>query len=184
MGTPALLNYSINVTGADRIANLFSWVLPNAIETAIKEQALLRVGRKIEARAKYLCPVDTGALKESIHLTGVGTMRLSIVASGGAKGRAYALFVEYGTYKMWARPYLRPALEEYGNGSDGGLLDSVANVMFATLSTFAHSVGAAYKGGGFGTKTTHFSRNAFVKKNRDAFMHGKVVNGKFQRTDL
>lgn len=69
---------------------------------------LERIGAKVERRAKYLCPVDTGRLRSSI------THGL-FVADGTFEERIgtdveYAAFVELGTSRMSAQPYLRPAL--------------------------------------------------------------------------
>jgi hypothetical protein len=79
------------------------------------------LGPKITARAKIYCPVDTGALRDSITPSMDGTT-LAISATGGAGGREYAAFLELGhrvfhpftheTGPEWvvARPFLRPAL--------------------------------------------------------------------------
>jgi HK97 gp10 family phage protein len=57
--------------------------------------------------ARQLAPVDTGELRDKIkakHLS-----RYSQVEAG-AKHSGY---VEFGTYKMAAQPYLRPAIDQY-----------------------------------------------------------------------
>lgn len=59
----------------------------------------------IEERAKELVPVDTGELQESIHVEkGDGLGEYRVVAS-----EPYASYVEYGTHKMAAQPYITPA---------------------------------------------------------------------------
>lgn len=60
----------------------------------------------VEARAKEEAPVDTGNLRASISheskdLTGTVTV-----------GADYGLYVEVGTHKRAATPYLRPAVED------------------------------------------------------------------------
>ena len=62
----------------------------------------------VEGRAKELVPVDTGATKNSIQPT---------FQSGGLAARigpttTYAPFLEFGTHRMRARPFLIPALEQ------------------------------------------------------------------------
>lgn len=58
--------------------------------------------------AKQLCPVDTGALRDSIRKEGAaGSRRRQVKAGGG--GVAYAAFVEYGTARSPAQPFLHPA---------------------------------------------------------------------------
>ena len=71
-------------------------------------QHLLRVAIRVEKRAKYMSPVDTGRLRSSI------THALfredgELVAHIGTNVE-YALFVELGTSRMSAQPFLRPAL--------------------------------------------------------------------------
>ena len=100
--------------------------------------ALMRGGMIIEAEAKRRCPVDTGRLRASIwtdvERLDETTFRLSMGASGETKttvgverekdwrgkSRAkygvgtnveYAKFVEFGTSKMAAKPFLRPAID-------------------------------------------------------------------------
>jgi len=61
----------------------------------------------VKALAKQLVPVRTGHLRSSIYA------KISeCVAEIGAEA-AYALFVELGTRRMQARPYLYPAIREY-----------------------------------------------------------------------
>ncbi len=54
--------------------------------------------------AKSLCPVDTGRLQSSINVQPGGN---TAVISADTE---YAVFVEFGTSKMAAQPYLVPAL--------------------------------------------------------------------------
>jgi HK97 gp10 family phage protein len=61
----------------------------------------------VKALAKQLVPVRTGHLRSSIYA------KISEwVAEVGAEA-AYALFVEFGTYRMRAQPYLYPAIQRY-----------------------------------------------------------------------
>lgn len=58
-----------------------------------------------EAEAKQDCPVDTGNLRGSIHTT-KGDLE-DIVGTDVE----YAPYVEYGTYKMSAQPYMQPGAD-------------------------------------------------------------------------
>lgn len=73
---------------------------------------LLRRAIQVEASAKRLCPVDTNRLRSSI------THRLSKDSRGLAadvgSNVEYAVFVELGTSRARAQPFLRPALVERG----------------------------------------------------------------------
>lgn len=62
----------------------------------------------VEAKAKERVPVKTGTLRRSIH---------SVFSNGGLTGLVgpsvlYGKFVEFGTRRMGARPYMRPAAEQ------------------------------------------------------------------------
>jgi HK97 gp10 family phage protein len=52
-----------------------------------------------------LAPVDTGFLRNSITSNGEGLLTYSVKV-----GAEYGIHVEYGTWKMSAQPYLRPAV--------------------------------------------------------------------------
>ena len=61
-------------------------------------------GEAVADEARAMCPVDTGRLKSSIAVSADG---------GGAQITAntdYAAYVEFGTWKMAAQPFLVPAL--------------------------------------------------------------------------
>ena len=80
------------------------------------EQATIRaleaVGLQAEGYAKGYCPVDTGTLRNSITHTTEGHDTAVI-----GTNVEYAPYVEYGTSRMKAQPYLAPAvtnhLDEY-----------------------------------------------------------------------
>lgn len=70
---------------------------------------LEQLGQQIENTAKGLCPVDTGRLRASIiHEVKGFTLRV------GSKDVPYSAHVEYGTSRMSAQPYLRPAIQQAG----------------------------------------------------------------------
>lgn len=79
------------------------------------ERALEAIGLQAEGYAKMLCPVDTGNLRNSITH--------QVVPEDGAvhigTNVEYAAYVEYGTSKTKAQPYLEPAItnniDEYRN---------------------------------------------------------------------
>lgn len=71
------------------------------------EKALEAIGMQAETYGKKLCPVDTGRLRNSItHQT-----ETDVVYVGTAV--EYAPFVELGTAKMNAQPYIRPAVADH-----------------------------------------------------------------------
>lgn len=71
-----------------------------------KARALEICGGTAERYAKQYCPVDTGNLRNSI----AHEQRDENTEAVGTNVQ-YAPYVELGTRKMTARPYLRPAVE-------------------------------------------------------------------------
>lgn len=69
-------------------------------------EMLSAMGDRIVDEAKRIVPVRTGRLKASIHKEDNFEKNEVLVGSEVE----YALYVELGTYKMTAIPYLRPAL--------------------------------------------------------------------------
>ena len=94
----------VKITGADDLIR--------KLEKAGKLDAIKQVvkadGGTLQARAQTYVPVDTGTLKRNIVL--------EIIDNGlTAKSEArtdYADYVEHGTRKMEAQPYMKPAYEQ------------------------------------------------------------------------
>lgn len=112
-----------------------------ATEKAMKKAARM-IGGTVEGHAKELCPVDTGLLRNSITFA-LGGQAPAIIdyqsdtkdkngdfTTGHYEGEApddddnqitvyvgtnvqYAPYQELGTSKIDARPFLRPAMEDY-----------------------------------------------------------------------
>ena len=83
--------------------------------------------RIVETHAKVLVPVDTGTLRNSIMVDEVTPDRAVI-----APHADYAEHVEFGTSRMAAQPYMRPALDQH----EGEILAAVE----ATIADFVNSI--------------------------------------------
>lgn len=80
--------------------------IDQALATALEE-----VGLVAEGYAKRLCPVDTGRLRNSItHVTRPDDNAVYI-----GTNVEYGPYVEYGTLRQKAQPYLRPAATGHGD---------------------------------------------------------------------
>lgn len=66
--------------------------------------AMNKLANDCQARAQQNAPVDTGFLKNSIHTVKIGDAHYQVVV-----GAYYGIFVELGTHKMGAQPFLFPA---------------------------------------------------------------------------
>lgn len=89
------------------------------VRKAVQEQ----VGKSalnIQLEAKKRCPVRTGALRNSITVDFYGVMSAQI-----GPHMPYAPYVEFGTRKMPAKPYLFPAFEEERPKFEQGLADAI-----------------------------------------------------------
>lgn len=73
--------------------------------TGLVSKAIAKTALDIEADAKALAPVDTGLLKNSIS-SDIKPMSAEIGPS-----THYAHFVEHGTSRMAAQPFMGPAFE-------------------------------------------------------------------------
>lgn len=85
----------------------------NDLENALTQEiitALMRGGMIIEADAKRRCPVDTGRLRASLTTDVEREGKTTFVLKVGTNVE-YASFVEYGTSRMAAQPFLRPAVD-------------------------------------------------------------------------
>jgi len=74
-----------------------------------EDRALEKIGMVAEGYAQKACPVDTGLLRDSImhYVEEDKTVLIGTAIE-------YAPFVEFGTSKQKAQPYLRPAATEHG----------------------------------------------------------------------
>ncbi|MGB9772380.1 MAG: HK97-gp10 family putative phage morphogenesis protein [Candidatus Kapaibacteriota bacterium] len=89
------------------------------------KQGLLNTAMEIQLKAKQNCPVNTGRLRSSIAIATKDTILHEAQSSEDVISQPekdlevwigtktyYAIFVEFGTRKMPAKPYLRPAFLE------------------------------------------------------------------------
>lgn len=79
------------------------------------ERDLVVLGLKVQNGARERCPVDTGRLRSSIVTSGLQRDGQGAYVEVGTNV-FYAGFVEFGTRRMAAQPYLRPALLEAAHG--------------------------------------------------------------------
>ena len=101
----------------------------DGVSDAIEKEVVTKQCAKIAAQAKQLTPVDTGRLKGSIGYKTEIEETANPAISGKTKrnvgfvGSAvdYAAYQEFGTRKMSAQPYLRPAVEAVNTNAEQAL---------------------------------------------------------------
>ncbi len=76
--------------------------LPEVVSAIVRKAAY-----DVEAHAKSVVPVDTGKLKNSITVEFPNQTKAII-----APHTEYAAYVEFGTHRQRAKPYMRPAAEK------------------------------------------------------------------------
>lgn len=87
-----------------------------------EEAAVAILGERVVVVMEAIVPVDTGALKGSL------AFQVEQIGNGwllrfGSFGIHYAVYVELGTYKMRAQPYIRPGADWLAS-QVGGVLRS------------------------------------------------------------
>lgn len=97
---------------------------PSELATELLEP-MRNLGQGIGKRAQRIVPKDTWALHDSINTTTeiVGDKIVTTVGAGGGDVD-YAMYVEYGTSRSRAQPYLRPALLQ-SNAGDFGVVNGI-----------------------------------------------------------
>lgn len=85
------------------------------LEGSALPRALERIGSQAEGYAKDLCPVDTSRLQNSISYQVDNTTLYVGTKSSLVMGEnvEYGIYVELGTYKMAAQPFLKPAMADH-----------------------------------------------------------------------
>ena len=89
--------------------------LAAGIEAAVSE-AVAAGAEVVADNARSVCPVDTGALQASIAVEQSGT------SAEISANTDYAAYVEFGTSKMAAQPYLVPSLL----GNENAIIAAIA----------------------------------------------------------
>ncbi len=122
---------TIHIKGLDDVLGELRKAEPEAkkaVADVLREKA-----RIIKDDAKDRCPKDTGALSESIRYT---VSRRTLTAAVHAGGKVvngvdtyYAHFIEYGTKKMSARPFLIPA----GRAHEDETLEALTDALYKVL---------------------------------------------------
>lgn len=100
--------FSVQVFGLGFFQDRMDQLKKRAYEAWLEETRKMAINTVQES--KRIVAVKTGFLKNSIFVREHDFNKFEIVASA-----PYAGYVEYGTSKMRAQPYLRPALMKYAD---------------------------------------------------------------------
>lgn len=87
--------------------------LSEEVRNRAKKEAIMAAAEVVKEEASRRAPVDTRKLKDSIIIQTVEDNELVTEAKVGPNKKAfYGMFVEYGTRRVKAQPFLRPAFDE------------------------------------------------------------------------
>ncbi|WP_411679850.1 HK97-gp10 family putative phage morphogenesis protein [Clostridium thailandense] len=109
---------SIELTGVDEILNKLQQMGANV--GRLENKALKNAAEPVLEDAKANVPVRTGKLKKGLKITNVkkkdGMKYILVGVDRGDNSEVfYGKFIEFGTSKMTARPFLQPAYEKNKN---------------------------------------------------------------------
>ncbi|WP_333861535.1 HK97-gp10 family putative phage morphogenesis protein [Clostridium sp.] len=105
----------IELTGVDEILNKLQQMGANI--SRLENKALRNAAEPVLEDAKANVPVRTGKLKKGLKITNVkkkeGIKYILVGVDRGDNSEIfYSKFIEFGTSKMSARPFLQPAYEK------------------------------------------------------------------------
>lgn len=96
---------------------------------AAASAVLRKTAHDIEADAKALAPVDTGALRSSISTTFTGDGRHGSMTAEIGPTMEYGVFQEWGTSTQPGQPFMGPAYDR----RIGGYTSALAQILDQTL---------------------------------------------------
>jgi HK97 gp10 family phage protein len=117
-------SFSVKIEGLDKVRDRLKGLGPT-ISKKVLGKAVSSGARMVRDGAKALVPVDTGVLRNSLYSARIRELSSPEQVTyfvGSRKGKRYKVkdsdgwyfhLVEFGTVKMPAKPFLRPAFELY-----------------------------------------------------------------------
>lgn len=99
------MSFSYTLKGMDKFMRKVQ-NKPREARRAVSAE-LQRSALRVERKAKMKAAVDTGFMRNGIFAARVGMLRYKVTSPAG-----YSVYVELGTRKMKAQPFLGPAVKE------------------------------------------------------------------------
>jgi HK97 gp10 family phage protein len=137
--------FTFTLYGARELENALRQ-LPTSVAKATLRGVLVKAGEPVVHAARALAPVDRGDLAASIGIRSILTRRQRRARRAGGRGGAADVFIgpsfpmgahghliEFGTVKMRARPFLRPAWD----ANKRHVLETVRAELWKALATAA-----------------------------------------------
>jgi HK97 gp10 family phage protein len=102
-----MANTNVTWTGLDKLMEELGATAGATIEAAAS--AMKTTTGQVQEKAKQIAPKRTGFMAHNILVEPVKKTATSVTGTVNAKAD-YSSFVEFGTYKMSAEPFIRPAV--------------------------------------------------------------------------
>lgn len=99
------MSFTYKVKGLDKYIRRVQGKAKQARRAVSAE--LQRSALRVERKAKMKAAVDTGFMRNGIFVSRLGMLRYKVTSPAG-----YSVYVELGTRKMKAQPFLGPAMKE------------------------------------------------------------------------
>lgn len=104
-----MANTNVTWSGLDNLMAELGATAGATIEAAAS--AMKTTTGQVQAQAKQIAPKRTGFMANNILVEPVKKTATSVTGTVNAKAD-YSSFVEFGTYKMSAQPFIRPAVSD------------------------------------------------------------------------
>ena len=104
-----MANTNVTWTGINDLIEQLGLKHEEVVDVAA--EAMEMTVAKTQARAQSNAPVRTGFLKSNIHVEPVEKKTDQVIGTVTSDAD-YSSFVEFGTYKMSAQPFIRPAVSD------------------------------------------------------------------------
>lgn len=91
--------------------------------------AVKKTAKDIEGTAKVLAPVDTGNLRASVTTSDLRSVSQDSPAAEVVASASYATYLEFGTSRMPAQPFMRPAADLHKPGFEKAMGQIIGKAM-------------------------------------------------------
>lgn len=125
---------NLTITGIKEIDRKLKGI-PDKLAKKALRQSMRPAMKEVLKEAQQNAPVDSGDLKKSIKLKAGPRSKKAItldvaVGEGFFKGDTfYAGFVEFGTSKMPAKPFMRPAYDSKGQDAKNKVIQDIPKML-------------------------------------------------------
>ena len=126
----------LDLIGDEALMRKFN-ALEGKVQKKFARKSMRKAAKVIQKEAKARAPVESGDLKKNIKVKAAQRSRSRIgvnvvVGEGWYTGEQfYGAFIELGTSKQPARPFMRPALEDKRDEARGVLVDELQELIAA-----------------------------------------------------